>query len=303
MAKRFTIVIFLLTLFFQPVQAQQNMWKVPDKLPENVRMIPNVVYGQGGGRDLLLDLYLPKDGTPPYSVIIFIHGGGWNIGKKEMYTKYGYHFASKGMVAASIDYRLSGEAKFPAAVHDSKCAVRWMRANSVRYNVNPDKIVIAGGSAGGHLAALLGTSGGVEELKGSGGYGQYSSKPNLVIAFFGVFNFASVPYKNIYKNVVDPVRQFIGGTFNEEVDKYVMASPVTFVDISDPPFLLFHGTGDKGVPYEQSVEFKKILEQQAGVPVQLSTTVGGKHGYVHSSPYYEATLARMEIFMNLYFNK
>ena len=300
MAKRFTIVIFLLTFFFQYVQAQQNLWRVPGKLPENVQMIPNVVYGQGGGRDLVMDLFLPKDGTPPYSAIIFIHGGGWKNGNKEMYRKHSYYFAGKGMVAASINYRLSGEAKFPAAVEDSKCAVRWMQANSVKYNVNPDKIVIAGGSAGGHLVGLVGTTEGRKEFEGSGGYTEFSSKPNLVISFFGVFNFTRLADRNKYNNSARLVAEFLGGTYDEIPDIYKLASPVSHVDSTDPPFLLFHSTGDKVVPYEQSVEFKKVLEK-AGVPVEMSITVGNKHGYVHSSPHYEATLAQMEYFIDKYF--
>ncbi|MFC1558004.1 alpha/beta hydrolase fold domain-containing protein [candidate division KSB1 bacterium] len=302
MIKRFTIVVLLMTVFFQSAQAQQNLWRVPGKLPENVQMLPNLVYGQGGGRDLFLDLYLPKDGTPPYPVTIFIHGGGWKNGNKEMYRKHSYYLASRGIACVSISYRLSGEAKFPAAVHDSKCAVRWMRANSVKYNINPYKIAVAGGSAGGHLVGLVGTTGGIKEFEGSGGYGEFSSKPNLVISFFGVFDFTRVADQNKYNNAAGVVAEFLGGTYDEIPETYKLASPITYVDRTDPPFLLFHSTGDIVVPYEQSVEFKKVLDE-AGVPAEISITVGSKHGYVHSSPHYEATLAQMEEFINLYFNK
>jgi acetyl esterase/lipase len=300
MPRKISVIIYILIGFLYPSQAQQNLWEVSADLPRNVRVVHNIVYGQGNGTDLLLDLYLPDDSIPLHSAIIFIHGGGWSGGNKEMYIKYGYHFASRGIVSASINYRLSGEAIFPAAIEDCKCAIRWMRANSQKYHINPGKIAVAGGSAGGHLAALAGTSSGTKELEGVGGFPEYSSRPDLGIAFFGVFNFVAVDNSEKYKDAVGPVVKFMGGSLKEHVAQYRLASPIAHIDISDPPFLLFHGTGDTVVPYEQSVEFKKILDQ-SGVPVEMSTTAGGVHGYVHSSEYYEATLSQMEEFIIRFF--
>jgi acetyl esterase/lipase len=263
----------------------------------NAGFTQDVIYGKGGEMDLKLDLFLPKTGTPPYIGIIFIHGGGWSRLSKTHVKEFGYYFADKGYFAVCIDYRLSGEAKFPAAVEDCKCAIRWMRANAEKYQVSPDKIAVFGESAGGHLTALIGTSGGVKELEGTGGYPGYSSRPDLVIPVYGIFDLV----KNV-KPGKGSIESFIGCSYEACPARYKAASPITYIDKSDPPFLLFHSTADSVVPYQQSVIFEKYLKD-AGVPVDFSTTVGGRHGYVLSDPYFKPTCDQMIYFMNKYFRK
>jgi acetyl esterase/lipase len=266
----------------------------------NAEFIPEIIYGKGGEKDLKLDLFLPKAGNPPYIGIIFIHGGGWKNLSKEYLKEWGMFFADRGYVAVSIDYRLSGEAKFPAAVEDCKCAVRWMRANAEKYRINPGKIAVFGESAGGHLAALLGTSGGAPELEGTGGHAGYSSRPDLVFPVYGVFDL-QIRAKET-KAVTNALNEFIGCSYDDCPAKYISASPITYIDRSDPPFLLFHSTGDSTVPYRHSVIFEKKLKE-AGVLVEFSTTVGSKHGYVLWEPHFKPTCEQMIYFMNKYFVK
>src|SRR5262245_36610238 len=127
-------------------------------VPDTVTVEKNIEYGKGGGKALQLDLYSPKKLTHPLPAILFIHGGGWTSGYRQIYHYYCTKFAEHGYVVATASYRLAGEAPFPAAVEDVKCAVRWLRANAKKLGIDSDKIAVAGGSAGGHLAMMIGYS-------------------------------------------------------------------------------------------------------------------------------------------------
>jgi acetyl esterase/lipase len=270
------------------------------ELYPDAEFIQDIIYGKGGEKDLKLDLFLPQSAKPPYFAIVFIHGGGWSGLSKEYLKEWGYYFANQGILAVSIDYRLSGESKFPAAVEDCKCAVRWMRANAEKYKVLPDKIAVFGESAGGHLAALLGTSGGVKELEGTGGNAGFSSRPDLVFPVYGVLDLKLRIDET--KPVKNALSEFIGCSYKDCPEKYIKASPITYIDYSDPPFLLFHSTADSVVPYKHSIIFERHLKD-AGVPVEFSTTIGGKHGYVLWDPHFRPTCEQMIYFMNKYFRK
>ena len=291
--------IILLTVFLNDVVLGQNKKGIDySEKYKNVKFVPDIVYGKGGDKDLKLDLFLPENITPQHIGIIFIHGGGWVNLSKEYLKEWGYYFADRGYTAVSIDYRLSDEAKFPAAIEDCKCAVRWMRANAPKYGIDPDKIAVFGESAGGHLAALLGTSGGVKELEGTGGNDGYSSRPNLVFPVYGVFDLV---YRARMKGLKEnSLQEFIGCSYDECPEKYRRASPITYIDKSDPPFLLFHSTGDSAVSFQQSVKFEKLLKN-AGVPVEFSKTFGSKHGYVLWYPHFKPTCEQMEYFIEKYF--
>jgi pectinesterase len=266
----------------------------------DTEFLGDITYGKGGEKELKLDLFRPKKGNPPYTAVIFIHGGGWRNLSKEYLKEWGYYFADKGYLAVSIDYRLSGEAKFPAAIEDCKCAVRWMRANADKYKIDPGHIAVFGESAGGHLAGLLGTSGGNAELEGNGGHAGYSSRPDLVFPVYGIFDLEKRGKETSAVN--NALKDFIGCSYNECPEIYKKAAPVSYIDSADPPFLLFHSTGDSIVPYLQSVIFEKRL-RDAGVPVEFSTTVGGKHGYVLWDPWFKPTCEQMIYFMDKYFGK
>ena len=146
------------------------------QLPDSVEVRENVVYARYGSRELRMDVYLPKQGSGPFPAVIYIHGGAWSGGNKGQFRRQAASMAARGFAGACIEYRLSGEARFPAALHDSKAAVRCVRANAQAYRIDPDRIAAAGGSAGGHLAAMLGTASGIQAFEGDGGNPGVSSR-------------------------------------------------------------------------------------------------------------------------------
>ncbi len=267
--------------------------------PDNVEVLQSIVFGKGGGRNLKLALFLPKDNRDAHPGIVFIHGGGWRGGNPKQFMPQALYLAAQGYVSACIENRLSGKVRksFPAAVEDVKCAVRWMRASAKRYKIDPNRIAAAGGSAGAHLAAMLGVTDEEDGLEGSGGHGEFSSKVNAVVAFNGVFNLAAEKVHDL-----DPVVAFLGSKLTEIPDVYEKASPITYVDKTDAPFLLLHGTKDRSLPYEQSVKMKEALEK-AGVRAELFTAKNAGHGFFNHPPWYEPTLKRMEEFLDRVFGE
>ena len=231
--------------------------KVP--LPPAVQLASNIEYGKVGQRSLLLDLYSPKGLTKPVPGLIFIHGGGWSGGDKEVYRLHASRYAQRGYVVASIAYRFSGEAPFPAAVQDAKCAVRWMRAQDKLYNIDPNNIAVLGGSAGGHLAMMVGYSYDVPELEGDAGHQHVSSKPQAVVNLYGPSDL-TVPFAQ----QSELVHRFLGGKkYDQAPEFYRKASPIYYLTRDDPPTLILHGTLDEVVPIAQSdalVAKLKVLE-------------------------------------------
>ena len=225
-------------------------------VPDNVEEILGVEYGTGGEHKLQLDLYLPKDRTKATPAIIFIHGGAWKSGKRGDMKFYCVKFAEKGYVTATLTYRLMNEAPFPAPVQDVKCAVRWLRANAAKYKVDPERIVVSGNSAGGHLSMMIGYSDD-PSLEGSGGNNDVSSRVCAVVDFYGPTDLTTDFAKN------QPlVQQFIGGkTFDEAPDAYKLASPLFHLTRDDPPTLIFHGTIDSTVPIVQADKLADKLKE------------------------------------------
>jgi acetyl esterase/lipase len=218
-----------------------------------------------------------------------------------MFRRQAAYLASVGFVSVSIEYRFSSEATYPAALYDCKAAVRWMRANADRYKVNPDKIAAAGGSSGGHLAAMLGTTADVRTLGGDGGNPGFSSRVQAVVAFNGLFDFVSLASES--PGVLDPkspVFQFLGGALDKVPQIWMEASPVAHISGNSPPFLILHGRADTIVPFEQALEMEKTLHA-VGVRADLYSGEGGKHGFFNAPPFYEPTLQRMEQFLRSVF--
>jgi acetyl esterase/lipase len=225
-------------------------------LPDNVEEILDVEYGTGGERKLQLDLYLPKGRSKATPAVIFIHGGAWKSGKRGDMKFYCVKFAEKGYVTATVTYRLMGEAPFPAAVHDVKCAVRWLRANSAKYQVDSKHIAVSGNSAGGHLSMMIGYSDD-PSLEGSGGNNNVSSRVCAVVNFYGPTDLTTDFAKN-----QELVREFVGGkAFDEAPDVYKLASPLFHLTRDDPPTLIFHGTIDSTVPIAQADMLAEKLKE------------------------------------------
>ena len=239
----------------------------------------DLVYKRINGRALRLDLYCPQNASSPSPVILWIHAGGWSHGRKEQHIPV-ISFLSDGYAVASIELRLSGEAPFPAQIEDCKAAVRWLRANAAKYNLDADRIGAGGHSGGGHLSALLGTSGGVQELEGSGDNMSYSSRVQAVCDVSGpsdllrLYHDASDASTGTRPQVVAYIDALLGGPAEQNKTKAMAASPITYVSKDDPPFLIIHGKKDFSVPASQG-ELLAAALKAAGVETTLEITSQG----------------------------
>lgn len=240
-------------------------------LPEGVTEQKDIQYGKGGDKPLLLNLYSPAKLDKPAPGLIFIHGGGWTSGHRKDYKYYTIRFAKRGYIVATISYRFSQDAPFPAAVQDAKCAVRWMRANAQKYNIDPNRIAAIGGSAGGYLAMMLGYSADVPELEGDGGWEGVSSKVQAVVNLYGPADIDCPSARD-----VDVVTKFLGKPYSEIQDQYELASPYRHITPDDPPPLILHGTIDTIVPVQQSDMLAEKLKA-AGVPCVYEKFQGWPH--------------------------
>ena len=268
-------------LFVTIGQAQpQQQGRRPPQPPPGVEVIRDVEFGTGGGRPLHLHIARPE--TPPAKpmpVVVYIHGGGWRNGNHR--GPQNLPFAARGYFTVNVEYRLSGEAIFPAQIEDCKAAIRWVRANAEAYNVNPDRIGVWGHSAGGHLAALLGTSAGVEELEGEGGSPDQTSAVQAVVDCFGPTDFLRMndfPGRLDHDSPASPESMVIGGPIQENPEQVAVADPITYVDADDPPFLILHGENDELVPISQSEILHEALTA-AGVESTSVRVKNAGHGF------------------------
>jgi acetyl esterase/lipase len=248
----------------------------PPGLPEGARMVPNIAYVPNGSERQMLDLYLPATGTN-WPLIVWIHGGGWMEGSKE--KPPGIVFLKHGFALASINYRLSQDAIFPAQLIDCKTAIRWLRAHGPENGIDPNRIGVWGASAGGHLVALLGTTGDVKEFD-QGENSAVSSRVQAVCDWFGPTDFTQITnYPSDLKHDTpdSPEAQLIGGPISQNIEKAQSANPIHYITKDDPPFLIMHGDKDPTVPLEQSQLLAEAL-QKAGVPVTFRVVPGGGHG-------------------------
>jgi acetyl esterase/lipase len=238
----------------------------------------NICYAQINGQELLLDLYRPAEVNEPLPLIVWIHGGAWQAGDKKFFPIRGLE--QDGFAIASINYRFTDQAIFPAQIHDCKAAIRFLRANAGRFGIDPNSIGAAGDSAGGHLAALVGTSGGVRELEGRvGGNLEYSSTVRAVCDWYGPTDFLAFADPDQFDPQRHPVvEKLFGGPVTQKKQLARAASPISHVDPKDPPFLIMHGDKDNVVPLDQSIRFYEKLKK-AGVPAELIVVEGAGHGF------------------------
>jgi acetyl esterase/lipase len=240
------------------------------------RVERDLVYGKGGDTELKLDLAVPAQGKGPFPAVVCLHGGGWRGGKRQDLDKLITLLAGRGFVAATVSYRLTDKAPFPAQIEDCKAAVRWLRAAADKYQIRPDAIGAVGFSAGAHLACLLGTADKTAELEGQGGHPDQSSRVQAVVSFFGPSDFT---IKTWNKGVEDYfLVPFFGGSFEEKKELYRKASPLIYVTKDDPPFLFFHGAKDTLVGVENSEKMVNKL-REVGVAAELVTVADEGHGW------------------------
>jgi acetyl esterase/lipase len=248
--------------------------------PANLRIVRDLIYARYGERQLRLDLYLPPQKSKrPIPGIVVVRGGGWRQGDKEGFAFIAGYLAKSGFAAVCIEYRTSGEARFPAAVHDTKAAVRWLRANASRYGVDPQEIGAIGGSAGGHLVALLGTSHYEKELEGAGGNADASSRVQAVVAMAPVTDFRTVSLDR-------SAEAFIGRPLQEQAEEWKAASPIVYVNQESAPILLIHSRIDKTVPHEQSV-ILQARYKEVGRPAELVTIADAAHAFWNSTRWFQ----------------
>jgi acetyl esterase/lipase len=259
------------------LQAGQPGPRQPDL--SRMTVLRDVEYVPGGHERQKLDLYLSKEADPSGKrpLIVWIHGGAWLGGSKD--RPPALPFVDKGYAVASINYRLSQHAIFPAQIEDCKAAVRWLRAHAGKYGYDPNRIGVWGASAGGHLVALLGTTGGVKEFD-MGSNAGISSRVQAVCDFFGPTDFTKMsgfPSTMRHDAADSPEAKLIGGPIQENKDKVQRANPIAYVTKDDPPFLIVHGDKDPLVPHNQSEILCDALKK-AGVEATLYTVQGGGHG-------------------------
>ena len=256
----------------------------PGQSPVGFKIIRNLDYVGAGNPRQTLDLYLPEAKTAkPRPLVVYIHGGGWENGSKDQAGVLINLIKDSPYAGASINYRLTNEAIWPAQIHDCKAAIRALRAHAAENQIDPDKIAAFGISAGGHLVSMLGVTGGVKELEGALGPNlTHNSRVTCVLDFCGPSNFLTFAGEGTIINVDDPktgLSKLLGGTVKNKPDVARSASPVTYITQDDAPFLIIHGDMDNIVRYAQATEFDAALET-AKIPATLLTGTDGGHVFL-----------------------
>jgi acetyl esterase/lipase len=277
------IAIFLIAAA-APLFAQES--RPHPMLPEGYTMKRNVEYVSGGGARQMLDVFYPEKSDKPVPVIVWVHGGAWSAGGKD--RSPALPLLKQGFAVASVTYRFSQNAVFPAQIVDCKSAIRWLRKNSAALNIDPEKVGVWGSSAGGHLVALLGVAGDNKAWDRGENLDQ-SSRVQAVCDWFGPANLltfgpqggndrAKSPRAFPATDAANsPESKLIGGAVPDNKEKARAASPTSYVTKDDAPFLIMHGDKDPLVPHAQSEELHGLLEK-AGVPSQLIILPGAGHG-------------------------
>ena len=240
-----------------------------------------------------LDIYLPSGANQGYPVVISIYGSAWfsNSSKGADMNTIGKALLDAGFAVVTPNHRSSMDAKFPAQLHDIKAVIRFLRGNAEKYRIDSSFIGITGSSSGGNLAAMAGTTTGVREhtlgtqtidVEGNlGSFSRHSSAVDAVVAWFPPTNMLVMDSCGgtdfIHNDARSPASLYIGGPIQENKDLCLLASPTSYVDAHDPPFLIFHGTNDRVVPYCQSEILHKALSDK-GAPSRLVLVPGGQHG-------------------------
>ena len=253
-------------------------------IPKNIQTFSDVPYVLDGNNRHNLDIYLP-DTTKfkkPYPLVIWIHGGGWQKGTKDLFGKQAF-LLNHGFAMASVNYRLTRESEFPEQVYDCKAAIRYLRKNADQYGLDANSFGLWGSSAGGHLASLIGTTNNSKELEGNLGVTNVSSEVQAVCDWFGpsdlnLMNTSSTDKSKGEKQNIRPIVKFLGGPFIEKQEAARKASAINYISKDDPPFLIMHGEKDPLVPIEQSELLYKALQKQ-NVDSEYIVVKDGKHAF------------------------
>jgi acetyl esterase/lipase len=245
-------------------------------VPEGVIFEKGIEYSNPDDQHLQLNMARPKAGEGPFPAVVCIHGGGFRAGHRDGYNRLCLKLAVQGYVAVTVSYRLAPKYQFPAAVHDTKAAVRWLRAHATEYKLDPARIGTTGGSAGGHLAQFLGVTAGIPQFEGTGGNPAQPSHVACVVNVYGPSDFTKSYGKSV--DAADVLPLFLGGNLDTARHQHIISSPLYWVTPNAAPTLCIHGTEDKYVAYEQAVWLIEKL-QAADVEAELLTLPGAGHGF------------------------
>jgi len=269
--------------------------EIPRSTLNQLNTRQEVTYARYGNRTLEMDIYRPKGEWGALPALVCIHGGGWAKGDRTSHAKIAQALAARGYVAATISYRLSGEAPFPAQIHDCKAAVRFLRANAKTYGINPDQIGAIGLSAGGHLTALLAASGEVKELEGNGGHAQFSSTIQAAVPMGAQTDLLSDRTREI--SAIEARgkiwRQFLGGALADQPATYRLASPLHHLDKADPPVWLITGQNDD--PSTHANAFRQRM-QQLGLQSDLTIIPDAPHAFIGRQMWFNQMIQRTDEF-------
>ncbi|EIK44857.1 putative lipoprotein [Cellvibrio sp. BR] len=271
-------------------------------VPDSVVEIKNITYVRYGKRALQLDLYLPESSiTHLKPGVVFVHGGGWRSGYRTNFTPMAIGLAQRGYVTATISYRLAGEAKYPAAIHDVKAAIRWLRSNAKKYGVNPQQIAVAGGSAGGQIASLTGVTNGLEKFDPQLHRSRISSDVQAIINIDGLSDFTSEAAR-LHED--DPRKNpsaagfWFGGRYAEKTDLWYEASPTFYVNKNTPPILFLISAQPRfSVGHEEMIEKMKPF----GIAYQVSKIPDSPHSFWLFDPWLQPSINIAEQFLNQQF--
>lgn len=267
--------------------------QAPESVPAGIDFYDDLTFSEPDGVTLTLDLYVPAESSAPPPLMLFIHGGGWHQGKKEHTAYYNNYFAQRGYATASAAYRLSPEHTFPAAIQDVKCAMVWLKQHGPEYGFDGNRVVLIGGSAGGHLSLLAGYS---QDPALACPNAPAGSEPEVkgIVNFYGVVD-CTTPRAQAAHQVND----FIGQPYSEAPERYAQASPIHHLDAHDPPTLTFHGTIDELVPISQADTLHARLDE-LNVPNYYDRVEGWHHSMDLAVPLSERFCYVTERFLKRY---
>ena len=285
--KTYVSLLYILLIISVNSFAQNNKKEQPN-VPEGFEVIQNIFYAGNQNMAQALDVFIPENKIKErLPALVFIHGGGWKGGRKEQAYRSLTPFLKNGeYIGFSIDYRLSNEAKWPAQIHDCKAAIRWIKTNADKYGIDKNKIGVWGTSAGGHLVAMLALTSKSGEFEGNiGNCLNETGAITCAIDGYGPADFLAMddrPGAFVHNEISSPESRLIGAPIQENKEKALNASPVTWVSQNCKSMLIYHGTEDDKVIVEQSDKLYSLLKKTGAKDIYYIKVKGGSHGVRHS---------------------
>jgi acetyl esterase/lipase len=261
----------------------------------DIQIEKNRVFGTGGGRELKCDIYTPANLERPATVVLFLHGGGWRMGNKDMMEGPALHLANKGYVGIASEYRLNTESRWPAQIEDVKAAIRWIKANAQELGIHPGMICLQGHSAGAHLALHAAGTPNMKAFSGNGGNPGMDESVATTAVFYAPVRF-SMPGQKL--SGASPLRALIGNESGSP-EEAKQASPIEYVSANYPPTLLLHGTEDKTVPPSSSMRMYEALTA-AKAKVELHMLSGLPHGFARKGSFLAVYQDEIDFFYRRY---